>query len=280
MQHWVKKEAQRSSTRYGNAIGKLKEKYPTANKYYNIEVKTDEGCKNATEIKWIKKEIKSQSGVYFLRTSLYETPGIELALELKKQMEVYITEFGYLPQVIFLQNHGLIISSDNYEDIERLNEKIVIAAEAKAGIDFSCYRDTVKIANCYNEVFQGNDIAYFSEDATITKLLNQINAEHLKKPFSPDGYVFCGYTIMTMNEIHPSAFREYKEIYFDKPKIIRYNNRVYILAIDLKKAKMIEDVFKNNLLIANTLGTNLNFLEGSEISYLGNWEAEKYRQKL
>ena len=210
----------------------------------------------------------------------YETPGIELALELKKQMEVYITEFGYLPQVIFLQNHGLIISSDNYEDIERLNEKIVIAAEAKAGIDFSCYRDTVKIANCYNEIFQGNDIAYFSEDATITKLLNQINAEHLKKPFSPDGYVFCGYTIMTMNEIHPSAFREYKEIYFDKPKIIRYNNRVYILAVDLKKAKMIEDVFKNNLLIANTLGTNLNFLEGSEISYLGNWEAEKYRQKL
>ena len=53
-------------------IGKLKEKYPTVNKYYNIEVKTDEGCKNATEIKWIKKEIKSQSGVYFLRTSLKE----------------------------------------------------------------------------------------------------------------------------------------------------------------------------------------------------------------
>ena len=53
-------------------IGKLKEKYPTANKYYSIEVKTDEDHKNATEIKWIKKEIKSQSGVYFLRTSLKE----------------------------------------------------------------------------------------------------------------------------------------------------------------------------------------------------------------
>ena len=53
-------------------IGKLKEKYPTANKYYSIEVKADEDHKNATEIKWIKKEIKSQSGVYFLRTSLKE----------------------------------------------------------------------------------------------------------------------------------------------------------------------------------------------------------------
>ena len=55
-------------------IGKLKEKYPTANKYYSIEVKADEDHKNATEIKWIKKETKSQSqaGVYFLRTSLKE----------------------------------------------------------------------------------------------------------------------------------------------------------------------------------------------------------------
>ena len=53
-------------------IGKLKEKYPTANKYYSIEVKADEDPKNATEIKWIKKETKSQSGVYFLRTNLKE----------------------------------------------------------------------------------------------------------------------------------------------------------------------------------------------------------------
>ncbi len=210
----------------------------------------------------------------------YETPGIELALELKKQMEVYKTKFGCLPHVIFLQNHGLIISSDNYEDIEVLNEKVVVAAETKAGIDFSRYRDTTKIANCYNEAFRRDDIAYFSEDATITGLLNQIKAEQLKKPFSPDGYVFCGYTLLDMDEIRAGVFRKYQETYFDVPKIIRYKDRVYIMAGDLKKAKMIEDVFKNNLLIANTLGTDLEFLKDSEISYLGNWEAEKYRQKL
>ena len=53
-------------------IGKLKEKYPTINKYYNIEVKTDEDRENATEIHWTKTETKSQLGVYFLRTNLKE----------------------------------------------------------------------------------------------------------------------------------------------------------------------------------------------------------------
>ena len=210
----------------------------------------------------------------------YETPGVELALELKKQMKGYKTKFGRLPHVIFLQNHGLIISSDSYGDIEAFNEKIVVAAETKAGIDFTRYRATTKIANCYNEAFHSNHIAYFSEDTTITKLLNQINAEQLKKPFSPDGYVFCGYTILKMDEIQASVFLKYQKKYFSMPKILHYKGRIYIMAADLKKAKMIEDVFKNNLLIANSLGTDLKFLKDNEISYLGNWEAEKYRQKF
>tara|TARA_R110000868_G_scaffold125290_1_gene331138 strand:- start:10265 stop:11341 length:1077 start_codon:yes stop_codon:yes gene_type:complete len=210
----------------------------------------------------------------------YETPGIELALELKKQMDQYQTKFGHLPHVIFLQNHGLIISSDNYEDIEAFNEKVVLAAEKKAGVDFSRYRDTTKIANCYNEAFLTDNIAYLSEDITITELLAQIDPEQLKKPFSPDGYVFCGYTILNVDQLQKHHFMTYQETYFDTPKIIRYKGRIYIMAADLKKAKMIEDVFKNNLLTAMALGSDLQFLEDAEISYLGNWEAEKYRQKL
>lgn len=210
----------------------------------------------------------------------YETPGIELALELKKQMEHYQKTFGHLPHVIFLQNHGLIISSDNYEDIEAFNEKVILAAEKKADVDFSRYRDTTKIASCYNKIFRRDDIAYLSEDAIISKLLDRINTNQLKKPFSPDGYVFCGYTVCDINELTLDVFLQYQEAYYDAPKIVRYKGLIYIMATDLKKAKMIEDVFKNNLLIADNLGPNLLFLDDSEISFLGNWEAEKYRQKL
>ena len=210
----------------------------------------------------------------------YETPGIELALELKKQMEAYVTTHGQRPKVIFLQNHGLIISSDAYEEIEVLNEKVVLAAEEKAGIDFSQYRNTTQIAKSYNKAFELDEIAYYSEDKTISQLLHKTASEQLKKPFSPDGYVFCGYTILNIDEINESVFLEYSKRYKSVPKILNFKGNIYIMGADLKKAKMIEDVFKNNLLIAHSLGDSLAFLEDDEITYLGNWEAEKYRQKL
>ncbi len=56
-------------------IGRLKERYPTANKHYSITVAPDQENKNATDIKWVKNAIKAKEseGVYFIRTSLSNT---------------------------------------------------------------------------------------------------------------------------------------------------------------------------------------------------------------
>jgi len=53
-------------------IGRLKERYPTANKHYNISVGTDAQKTIAINLKWSKIAPKTQSGegVYFIRTSL------------------------------------------------------------------------------------------------------------------------------------------------------------------------------------------------------------------
>ncbi len=209
----------------------------------------------------------------------YETPGIELALEMKTQLKAYLSTFGHLPKIIFLQNHGLIISSDIYEEIEALMEAIVVKAETISGIDFSRYRNTTKIADVFNSVFGTLDMAYLSEDQSIHVLLKSIDRAQLRKPFSPDGYVFCGYTLLEIDTIVPAYFKTYHDRYSEAPKLILYKDLLYIMAADLKKAKMIEDVFKNNLLIIVSLNKDLKYLEDEEIRYLGNWEAEEYRQK-
>jgi len=56
-------------------IGRLKERYPRANKHYEITVEADNKNDKAINIKWKRKELKprSEHGVYFLRTSLKET---------------------------------------------------------------------------------------------------------------------------------------------------------------------------------------------------------------
>jgi transposase len=56
-------------------IGRAKEKYPSAQQYYKIDVTIDSATQNATDIKWTKAPEKHQQkeeglGIYFLRTNL------------------------------------------------------------------------------------------------------------------------------------------------------------------------------------------------------------------
>ncbi|MEM7382016.1 MAG: class II aldolase/adducin family protein [Bacteroidota bacterium] len=209
----------------------------------------------------------------------YETPGIELALLMKARIKEYVDSYKELPKIIFLQNHGLIVSSDELKEIRVLTDEVITKAEEMAGLSFSRYRETNVISDCYNQAFQDNKMVYLSEDAVIYELLENMDLELIKKPFSPDGFVFCGYTLFQPEQIGAAEFLEYQSKYFEPPKIVYHQNRIYIIAQDLKKAKMMEDVFKNNLLIANSLGEDLIYLSEDEVEYLGNWEAEKYRQQ-
>ena len=56
-------------------IGRAKEKYPSVQQYYNIEVSQDKASRLATNISWQKDETKHEDktnnlGIYFLRTNL------------------------------------------------------------------------------------------------------------------------------------------------------------------------------------------------------------------
>lgn len=58
-------------------IGRAKQKYPSASKYYTIQLTKDEEGKKITDISWFKPETKQvddeeQLGIYFLRTNLEE----------------------------------------------------------------------------------------------------------------------------------------------------------------------------------------------------------------
>ena len=67
-----KKNGTKKLAKVWERIGRLKERYPTANKHYKIEVIPDEKQDKAIAIKWSKNRLKPKSyeGVYFIRTSL------------------------------------------------------------------------------------------------------------------------------------------------------------------------------------------------------------------
>ncbi|MDP4268082.1 MAG: hypothetical protein Q8880_11675 [Bacteroidota bacterium] len=64
------------------------------------------------------------------------------------------------------------------------------------------------------------------------------------------------------------------------PKVLIYNNLVFFVAQNIKKVKEIEDVLKSRMIVLNTGSPEWTFLSNDEIKFLGNWDSEKYRQKL
>ncbi|OFY63454.1 MAG: hypothetical protein A3H98_14080 [Bacteroidetes bacterium RIFCSPLOWO2_02_FULL_36_8] len=55
----------------------------------------------------------------------YDSPGYPLGVLLKNDLKKYVACNGTVPEVVFLQNHGVIISSYNEQDIYLLNDKVM-----------------------------------------------------------------------------------------------------------------------------------------------------------
>ena len=85
------------------------------------------------------------SGVSYATIS-YKTPGIELAFELKKVLRRTPAD------IIFLQNHGLIVTSNQKEKIKLMTEFILTRAERYLSLDMTPYKITNELSKNYNEV--------------------------------------------------------------------------------------------------------------------------------
>lgn len=199
----------------------------------------------------------------------YNTPGIDLALELQKQLK------NKDVNIIFLQNHGLIITTNEKMKIYELTEFTVSKIEKYLNIDLSKYKLTTELS----KILPPDLISYVSDDEFIIKNLS--NGYIYAKPFCPDKMVYCGILPLMLNELSIDEINKYKNKYYDYPKVILYKDNIFFIAKNTKKAKEIEEVFKFHIMTLLSSQTNeINFLTQEEIQYIGNWEAEKYRQKI
>ena len=197
----------------------------------------------------------------------YYTPGIKLCNEIKK---LYNNE-----NIIFLINHGIIVTSDNIDELYIELEKVISKFERNIeDINFEKYKNTNIISKKIYDVFGIKNITILCEDTIINNYL--INKQYLFKEniVFPDALVYCGIKIL-----FDIDFIKYKLNYNEYPKIIIYNNYIYITSNSLSKCKEIEDVLKSCLMILDTTKEK-EYLSNEELLYLNNWDSEKYRKIL
>lgn len=206
----------------------------------------------------------------------YQTPGIELCLSLLNQL-------GEKPErkyLVFLQNHGLIVSSDDVDDITKITDETISKIENYFGIS-SSYSDVNAVSRMINEeAVEKGLVAYCSHDKNIKQALAN-DASLIKVPaFYPDYLVYCGYEGVTIKNLNDkSTIKAYIDQYNDHPKVVLFNENIFLIAASIKKARDAEEVLKFHLKVLDST-KEVQSLSSDELKYLGNWEAEKFRQNI
>lgn len=205
----------------------------------------------------------------------YFTPGINVCNEILK---LYNNE-----EIIFLINHGIIITSDDYDSILLKLEELLNIFEINQNLDFNKYKLTNKISNIISDIINKNDsniienISYLCEDKIINNYLLNKKELFTEAITFPDSLIYCGLKILFIVSLE--EIKNYLYKYNEPPKIIVYNELIYIINISIQKCKESEDVLKSNLIILDT-DNEKTYLTNEEICYLNNWDLEKYRKMI
>lgn len=206
----------------------------------------------------------------------YKTPGIFLAQELFKVM----SSEEQKGDIIFLKNHGLIVTGNDIFEIVEKNEKVLKRLQTFLELDMKKYENSTKLYLNLKEILEGN-IVYLSQNNGINNYLKKYGAENINYNFSPDSLVYCGKKILYLKKEKIKKQAEEHKKKYGQIKIMVYDGNVYITAPNIKKAKDIESVLNFNFQVLElNKGEKMDFLTETEQSFLLNWDSEKYRQKI
>ena len=209
----------------------------------------------------------------------YQTPGIFLAKE-------FFNKFLKLenPQkanIVFLKNHGLIVSGKSMDEVIELHESILETLENKLKVNMRAHRNSTFLFKKL-ESFIENNIIYLCENSRIKNFIENNSIKDINYCFSPDSLIYCNKKILILNKDddmlevvknHSLKYGNFNVVYFE--------NEIYIIAPNVKKAKEIESVLSFNLQVLKlNKNDEMDFLTEEEQNFLLNWDSEKYRKNL
>lgn len=205
----------------------------------------------------------------------YATPGVELAKQYFMAYKNKAIEENQIFDIVFLENHGLVVSGETAEEVIEKTESIVKKIEEYLQCNFDSYRHVTALWQYFEE-----KIVWLVTDQNVLKQCEN-NENMWAHTFCPDCIVFMGKKFLNLQDENISEQIEkfYQE--YGAPIIVRYQKNLYIVADSVKKALEIQSVLSFS---AQVMGLNekvqTNLLSEQEQNFLLNWDAEKYRKNM
>jgi HAD superfamily hydrolase (TIGR01549 family) len=245
----------------------------------------------------IRKDAKEIISKLFPKWSVfidYVKPGVELSKAIYENIKNinngnffrdYNNSLGdsesneYVEYIIFLANHGVIMSANTSSTVLRNLNYVLDKCEKFNGTTNFKYKNVKEISAAMN-IFYKKDkyISYLVEDEVINR---NIRKDDFRTVF-PDKTIYCG-----VNLLYLELSENLKEIdirlkLFNlkyEPSVFIIGDNIYITAKSMQKCREIESVLKSHLMVLEN-NSEVNYLSINQEDELLNMDEEKYRKNL
>lgn len=212
----------------------------------------------------------------------YATPGIALAKEYFDAFKKENKSKNKLSDIIFLKNHGLIVSAEDAESVMNKTDEVLNIIAEYLDINIDEYQQTTKLWNVVEEIVElKGQIIYLCNDATIKERLKETAGKMWEYQFCPDCMVYCGRMVLELpNCCETINVKEHISKY-GAPSAIILKGNMYVIAESVKKAMEIQSILSFSAKVSKlNKKCEMDLLEEKEQDFLLNWDAEKYRKNM
>ncbi len=218
----------------------------------------------------------------------YVDPGYTLSKKVYDAMEEYKNANGRMPQVLFLQNHGIFAGADTPEEINAIYNNVMNTladAYAKAGVS----TELVKSAACTDAIKQyAPKLRTILGDGEGQSIVRKIVVcagafETTDGPLSPDHIVYAKSFPMVSGDPKKEDVDSYVAEYGFKPLVVNVPGKgVFCAGSNIKGAGTVAELAADAGLVkqlAKAFG-GPHYLSTRDRQFIENWEVESYRRSV
>jgi rhamnose utilization protein RhaD (predicted bifunctional aldolase and dehydrogenase) len=228
----------------------------------------------------------------------YIDPGYILFKKVAAGIKQFSDKFGYEPQLIFLENHGVFVGADTTKEIEKIYAEVMMIIEAKLSRRlpgkerFDIQSVIIDQIGKIHPGYEGFTAVGIRSELTDHFSKDEAAFSRACKSFTPDDIVYCKahYLYIPAQNNETEYLRKATELvtaYFNRygylPKVLVLQNKGVIgVEASLKSAQNVLDVYENILKISyysEDFG-GPKFMNDEQTAFIDNWEVENYRRKF
>ena len=208
----------------------------------------------------------------------YVDAGYTLCMVLKDRIDSFRTEYGRIPKIIMLKNHGIFVSGDSAGEIRSLYASVMNPLRKeyeKLGIT----EDLGIEENNLDSEAESKIQQIFGEDAAFIESSGFF--ECVPGPITPDHLVYAR-AFPFSNELTQENADAYCAKHGFAPKVLIHGDRIYGLGRTQKNAGLALLFAKDGaqvLKLSQAFGS-VEFMTDRAREFIENWEVESYREQV